>query len=473
MLKINHPKWKLIPGIIAFMVIIHAFFEGYRWQMVSIYILAGMTFLFSLWSFGAILKKQEKVSPLFSWLKWFGWGIGLLALLVGAALCYVFPVFKISEPTGEYSVGVRTFFFEDSDREELITAGKEDRRSFVVRLWYPAENIESLPTSPYISAKIGRYIAERKAPLPFLLSHLNLIKTHSYVDAPLARHQDRYPVLIFSHGYESHPSMYYSFVEEIASHGYIIFFINHTYESSGATFPDGTTVFTDTATVAQTFDWAKTEPFYNKYVAAKTKEEKLKTALAALKSVGLHDRIKYWVADAKFLIDHIHDANFYPALKDKMDLKNLGMLGHSFGGALATEMLMADERVKVAINLDGGQYGAVLDSTVNKPFMYIQADRGPEAYDPNPVVYEKIVRHDFYDLKLIGATHSNFYEVALWSRLKSLSSAGDIDAGQCIRISNQGILLFLDHYLKGHDQNEFHALLKKLPGMQVKISMSQ
>ncbi len=472
-LKINHPNWKQIPAIIVFMLAIHVFFEGYRWQMLSIYILTGIIFLFSLRPAVAFLKKRGKVSPLFNWLKWIGWGIGVLTLLVGAVLCYVFPVFKISEPTGDYSVGVRTLFFEDSNREELITAAKEDRRAFVVRLWYPAENTISMRTSPYISAKIGRYIAERKAPLPFLLSHFNLIKTHSYVDAPLARHQDRYPVLIFSHGYESHPSMYYSFAEEIASHGYIIFFINHTYESSGTTFPDGTTVFTDTATVARTFDWTKIEPFYNKYVAASTKEEKIKAALAALKSVGLHDRMKYWAADARFLIDQIHHADFYPALREKMDLKNLGMLGHSFGGALAVEMLMADERVKVAINLDGGQYGAVLDSTVNKPFLYIQADRGPKAYDPNPIVYEKIIRHDFYDLKLIGATHSNFYEVALWSRLKSLSSAGDIDARQCIRTSNQGILLFLNHYLKGHDQNEFHALLKKLPGTQVKISLSE
>ena len=113
----------------------------------------------------------------------------------------------------------------------------------------------------------------------------------------------------------------------------------------------------------------------------------------------------------------------------------------------------------------------VLDSVVNKPFMFIQADRSLAEFDPNPTIYNRIIQHDFYDLKLRAASHSNFYDVALWSRLKGLTGAGDISPKQCFRLTNRGILLFFGHYLKGKNRHEFHSNLNKLPGTEVKINL--
>ena len=86
-------------------------------------------------------------------------------------------------------------------------------------------------------------------------------------------------------------------------------------------------------------------------------------------------------------------------------------------------------------------------------------------------IFDENFHHDFYDLKLKGASHSNFYDVAFWSRFKALTGAGDIDPKKCFRITNRGILLFFDHYLKGKDRDEFHVNLNKLPGTQVKIRL--
>ena len=471
--KVNRPGWVLVPGGILLVVSLHLFVEGYRWQMLPVYLLSLTLFSVSFKKALAYLVKHEVATLPFIRFNWLGWAFGLLAIILGASLCYLFPVFKIAKPGGAYPVGTRTYLFEDENRQELITGDPHDYRSLMIRLWYPAEDTKDLPNPPYISPKIARYIAERKAPLPFLLSHFNLIKTHSREGAPISDGQSSYPVLIFSHGYESHPSMYHSFVEEIASHGYIIFFINHTYESSGTAFLDGTIAYTDTATVSSSFDWSKIEPYYNKVLEATNEEEKTKAVFAAMKSVGFNDRVKYWAKDVKYLIDQISDEGFHHAFKDKMDLQNLGIIGHSIGGSVAVEMLMKDSRIKAGVNLDGGQYGEVLDSAVSKPFMYVQADRSPPEFDPNPSIYKKIIQHDFYTLKLKGASHSNFYDVAFWSRFKGLTGAGDINPKECFRITNQGILLFFDHYLKGKDRGEFIADLNELPGTQVEVKLNK
>ncbi|MEI0739748.1 hypothetical protein VQ056_29130 [Paenibacillus sp. JTLBN-2024] len=41
----------------------------------------------------------------------------------------------------------------------------------------------------------------------------------------------------------------------------------------------------------------------------------------------------------------------------RLDLNKVGMFGHSFGGATAAQMLLADGRVKAALNMDGTLYG--------------------------------------------------------------------------------------------------------------------
>lgn len=472
--KINRPAWLLMPAIILLLASFHLFFEGYRWQMLPAYFLTLILLSTSLRSTIAYLKRPETMTPPFIRFNWLGWVLDLLMLSLSTVLCKFFPVFELPAPGGQYAVGIMEIFFEDKGREELITGTPDDHRSFLTTVWYPAENKKSSVKAPYISADIAWYIAERKAPFSFLLSHFNLIETNSFIGAPISNNQARYPVLIFSHGYESHPSMYHSFVEEIASHGYIIFFINHTYESSGTSLPDGTTIFTDTATVNSSFDWSKIEPHYNRYLEAKTEEEKKIAIFGALKSTGFHDRVKYWAKDVTYLIDQISDNNFHHAFKDKMDLQNLGIIGHSIGGSLAVEMLLKDHRIKVGVNLDGGQYGDVLDSVVNKPFMYVEADREDDGFNnPNRLVYKTIVQHDFYDVKVKGASHSNFYEVALWSGFKGLTGAGSVNPKKCFRITNRSVLLFFDHYLKGSDQNEFHANLHVIPGTEVKIILKK
>ncbi|WP_019419845.1 alpha/beta hydrolase [Paenibacillus sp. OSY-SE] len=83
--------------------------------------------------------------------------------------------------------------------------------------------------------------------------------------------------------------------------------------------------------------------------------------------------------DATFVLDQIEalagndpDHRF----TGRMDMENVGMFGHSFGGATSVQMLMTDSRIKAAINLDGGLFGQlrIPADGVKKPLLMMSAD---------------------------------------------------------------------------------------------------
>jgi AraC-like DNA-binding protein len=123
--------------------------------------------------------------------------------MLTAAVSALFPVFRLPKPTGNYAVGTTSFHFVDAAQAEIFTADTTDRRELVVQAWYPAEPLpETAPTAYSEYARtIGPIFAEFVELPRFLFDHLSLVKTHSYRDAPIAKAEQKYLVLIFSHGY--------------------------------------------------------------------------------------------------------------------------------------------------------------------------------------------------------------------------------------------------------------------------------
>jgi hypothetical protein len=71
------------------------------------------------------------------------------------------------------------------------------------------------------------------------------LKTNSSRDLPVSPREKDYPVLIFSHGWGEHYSHSTILMEELASHGYIVFSIAHHYECKFSFYPDGQTIHLD------------------------------------------------------------------------------------------------------------------------------------------------------------------------------------------------------------------------------------
>jgi predicted dienelactone hydrolase len=58
----------------------------------------------------------------------------------------------------------------------------------------------------------------------------------------------------------------------------------------------------------------------------------------------------------------------------RLDLKNVGVMGHSFGGATAAMFCRKDPRCKAGIDLDGQLFGESAEPGINQPFMFLVAD---------------------------------------------------------------------------------------------------
>src|SRR5258707_3867304 len=169
--------------------------------------------------------------------------------------------------------------------------------------------------------------------------------------APLATDAARYPVLIFEPGLGNIPTQYTTLLEDLASHGYIIFAITPTYSSDVVVFPDGRVV---KATPA-----GKLDTNANPQTAA-------------------NQLVMVWSKDVNFVMNQLDRLNMTPGnmFSGHLDLARLGVFGHSFGGATAAQVCHMDARCKAGINIDGDLAGDVVQTGLTKPFMVIQHDVG-------------------------------------------------------------------------------------------------
>jgi predicted dienelactone hydrolase len=77
-----------------------------------------------------------------------------------------------------------------------------------------------------------------------------------------------------------------------------------------------------------------------------------------------------WIDDSRFVLDKLAGLNGAEGpFRGHLDLDHIGMLGWSFGGAAALEMLRTDPRVKAAVDHDGRLFGGTMSQPIGRPFM--------------------------------------------------------------------------------------------------------
>ncbi|WP_237728492.1 alpha/beta hydrolase [Paenibacillus sp. OSY-SE] len=111
----------------------------------------------------------------------------------------------------------------------------------MVQIWYPASSTAKGKTAPYVSnpdAFATAYSKSLGAP-KMLFTNLEFVKTNAIENAELSDKESTYPVLLFSHGMGGHKSHNIFQIEQLASHGYIVAGIDHTYTSIASVFSDG------------------------------------------------------------------------------------------------------------------------------------------------------------------------------------------------------------------------------------------
>lgn len=452
-----------LPSVGLLLIVLHLIIEGYRWQMLPMYALTVILFLVTVKRLvkGKTLSPTRPASRKRTALRFSLVIVGLLFFILAAALPALFPVFRLRQPTGSYAIGTMRFSVMDNSRAETFTDDATDRREFLVQCWYPAEfDASAQPEAMWQPAEEIGKVAFRRA--GFLLNYLNLVKTHSYRDAPVTRSQSAYPVLIFSHGYSAFPAQSTVLMEELASHGYVVFSAAHPYEAIATVYPDGRVAPVSRTQVraVETEDRA-TSLLYQEYMQTfkqptvnTAESESLFRRYLEATSV-MNESLRIWTADTRFVLDELERMNRgerQNPFTGRLDMERVGIFGMSLGGATAGQVCAIDSRCKAGINIDGLQRGDLLDNPPTQPFMfmssefYFDSNRGV-----NAPVYDR-VRNNAYEIMVKGSAHLNFTDFYLISPLlKWAGAVGSIDGERMQQIVNAYTLAFFNKHLKGEN----------------------
>jgi hypothetical protein len=398
------------------LTVIHLVLEKFRWQMVPAY---GLTLLFFLLSIHWIKpggRPPDKQPPR-RVLLIIGFLFRLLIFTIVAALPILLPVFRLPDPTGQHPVGTAKLYLVDYTRPETFTPDPDDHREFMVQVWYPAQ------------VKPGAKLAPLMEHMPFQFSHLTLVQTHAYQDAPVSNAQSSYPVLIFSHGHVGFIEQNLTQMEELASHGYIVCSIAHTYHAIATVFPDGHVVPADSVLA-------------NNFLKGNSPTQDIYA-----------EHLRIWTDDTLFLINElegIQAGERESLFVGKLDMARLGIFGQSFGGVTAVQVCSVDDRCQAGINLDAGlprdYTGRAIDFHLKQPFMFMLNEGA--AHNRSRIL--GTLENTAYGVTIRGTTHFNFTDLYLYSpALKFTKAFGPIDGYRMVKIINSYTLAFFDEYLKG------------------------
>ena len=248
----------------------------------------------------------------------------------------------VPTPTGASSVGTRVMDLVDSTREDpfLADGGK---RELLVRFWYPASFGQDCQRAEYTSPAVWSYFSQLvRAPLPAVV-------TNSRLNAPLAG--GSHPVVVFTPGYTGTFTDYTFLFEDLASRGYIVASVDHTYEATAVQLPDGRL--------------AKSVLGSHLDGSWRLDEKEFSSAL----SVRLDD--------LKFVLDELERMNSDPdsPFTGKLDMSRVALAGHSFGGLTAMLGVEQDSRFKAGIVIDGFLPDDSAVSPTEMPVLLLAAGR--------------------------------------------------------------------------------------------------
>lgn len=436
-------RWAVFSSVLAFcLVIVTLIVVGFRWQMVPAYL--SPVILIMCYK----LAGQKKSSR-----SWFSISIKSLMLImylsVAVALPSLLPIISFEKPNGPFMVGTAQYHWIDQKRDEPYTKDPNDRRELMVQIWYPAEEKGKGENAPYIRNvnEVTKGLEKALSIPAFAFSQLGLVKSHAYEDARLSNSESRYPVLLFSHGFSGFRNQNTFEVEELASQGYIVLGIDHSFDAAATVYPDGRTAY------LQSID---------------------------LDDFGKSDRhIELWKKDVAFILDQVEKLNQSgetDLFTGRIDTSRIGMFGHSYGGATAAQMLAEDSRIKAAINMDGTLYGTIFpESGIGKPFLLMSADNSEQSDEDFNEDSQEVEARDKRALSGGGMSmviphtnHMSFTDFSLFSPL--LRSNGE-NPRQVHRIINEFSLAFFDRYVKQSDDGStLSKLAAKYPEVDFRVN---
>lgn len=464
-----------------------------RWWSL---LLAGLLFISVAWAWHSEGWRWS-VAPLWGWTLWLGWGLirrvlyrvpervggsavtvamfvaGLMVSSVAASLARTIIPIEFPAFTGEHGVGKMQWVLRSPVRHDLHDPDPFAPREFMVNVYYPALIHDGLRRAPYMSRSMADEIAGRTHPWTsfFLQSELRAARSRAYQGPGLSDARAKYPVVIFSPGHGFFADLHSFYLEELASHGYIVFALTHPGQAPVVEYPDGRRRLRvrwsdlDTAPQRQADIERRGERVYelrkllNQSDVANVDEARIEE-VKSLTDFMRYSPLSVRKEDMVELLDQLERLNAGQpgnVFAGRLDVDNIAMTGMSYGGPTAQEVCLEDARCKVVVNLDGEELGQMPPRTHGRPALWLYAsDEWAGDYSVlRRIAYEHHGGPAFR-VGFAGANHGTFAD---WPYFSAPVRWFDDPVARLL-IGNHAdrelpplivtyLLDFLDHYLKG------------------------
>ena len=319
-------------------------------------------------------------------------------------------VIELPKPTGQFPVGTTVWHWVDGSRLNPLTPQESDVREIMVQVWYPARGEPDAPQAAY-------------APLYGGFGH---VKTNSVADSPFAKLEKPAPVIVICPGRGVARHSYSAIAEELASHGYVTVGL----DSAGiglVVYPDGRVVLPSSrfrpSAELMGGPYEKVDEFFAE--AAELGKRDVLFALRKLSELAKNDPTGRFTG--------------------RLDLKRIGIFGHSLGGRVAGAAAGSDPRVRAYAAMEGipprevrrGRMGAAVAFLISSPV--------PEKVLAN---YKEVLpnqRNDVFLFLLGGFGHNSVTDQPL---IEPARFPYGVQPGEGLRVTRLIILNFFEKYLR-------------------------
>ncbi|WP_214104230.1 alpha/beta hydrolase family protein [Acrocarpospora catenulata] len=322
----------------------------------------------------------------------------------------------LPSPTGPYPVGTTALYLKDASRPDPWNLDA-DARELKVTLWYPTEQREG-QRAPYMTPRESELLLKGSGIASAPYDTLSRTRTNAIQGAEPAG--GRFPLVVLSPGFTQPMSTLTSLAEDLASRGYVVAGIDHTYESYATTFPGGR--------VAECLACdSDTDPGFGTRT------------------------VQGRVADVSFVLDQLPSKWDGSALIDR---SRIAMAGQAIGGATALAAMVKDPRIRAGIDMDGTTYARIPKTGLAKPFLFMGTKQhitgGPDnSWDRDWKLLTGWKRW----LVLTGTEHTSFTDSPLMADALAIKPLpGALPAARAAELTRTYVAAFLHRHLKSQRQ---------------------
>ncbi len=346
-------------------------------------------------------------------------------------------------PTGPFVVGRAIYDWTDGTASDPLAPAPGTKRELLVWMWYPAAGAgSSTKADEYLPASVRPPAGRGLGPSLFALLTRDYSKVHghSFRDASPAPQPAAFPVVIMRAGASAPVVNYSTLAEDLASHGYVVVGFDAPYRTIQVAFPDGRVIVRRPENNPELFDGRDLDILADKLLAA-------------------------WCADTAFVLGRLAQWNASDPsgrFAGRLDMTRVGVFGHSFGGATAAQFCSEDSRCMAGIDIDGALFGKVIETGIQKPFLFLLSGRGDFSSDAEvrkieadiQSVYDRLPPDRRLRAVIDGGNHFTFSDdgALLKSGLvrRALRAFGvlGIDGRRQLAIAAYCVRGFFDAYLK-------------------------